>query len=149
MFGGGNDIRTTDFALRLAIPLYDGGRAAALTASAGLQQNIAMQQLEFEKRRVEREIRAAFQGVMSGIVRVEALTKSVFSSEAALSAKQEGLRSGVNTGKDVLDARRDLFFARRDLAQARSIYVLNSVRLKQSAGVLSVEDLRQINAYLQ
>jgi outer membrane protein len=148
-FGGGSDVRTRDFALRLSIPIYDGGRASALTASAGIRQNIAMQELELEKRRVEREIRAAFRGIMSSIVRVEALTKSVFSNEAAVSAKQEGLRSGVNTGKDVLDARRDLFFARRDLAQARYVYVLDSVRLKQSAGVLSAEDLRQINAYLQ
>ncbi len=87
--------------------------------------------------------------MMSGITRVEALQKSVFSYQAALAAKEQGLRSGLNTGLDVLDARRELFSARRDLAQARYVYILDNLRLKRSVGVLDVDDLAQINAYLQ
>ena len=81
--------------------------------------------------------------------RVEALLKSVFSSEAALAEKEEGLRSGLNTGLDVLDARRELFAAKRDLTQARYVYILSGLRLKLSAGTLGVDDLEQIDAYLQ
>lgn len=149
IFGGGNVIATTDVALRLGIPIVDGGRRSALAEGASLRHGMALQELEREKRRVERETRVAFQGVMSGITRVEALGKSVFSHEAALAAKDEGWRSGVNTGLAVLDARRELFSARRDLAHARYLYILNGLKLKQSAGALGVRDLREINAYLQ
>ena len=83
------------------------------------------------------------------MTRVQALTQSVFSGESAVSAKEEGYRSGVNTGREVLEATKDLFTARRDLAQSRYLYILNSLKLKQSAGSLQVEDLRQINAYFQ
>ena len=86
---------------------------------------------------------------MSGITRVRALEKSVFSHEAALAAKEEGLRSGLNTGRDVLDARRDQFLVKRDLTRARYLYILSSLRLKQVTGILSVDDLQQVNAYLQ
>lgn len=146
---GGNEILSKNLSLRLAIPILDGGRSAALTQAAVLRHEMGIQDLEKTRRRVEREIRAAFQGVMGGMARVQALSQSVFSQESAVSAKEQGLRSGVNTGLAVLDARKDLFSARKDLAQARYLYILNSLKLKQSAGTLHVETLRQINAYFQ
>jgi outer membrane protein len=148
-FGGGNLIDTTRVGVRVAVPIYSGGRTSATTRSAALQRAIAVQALEQEKRKIERETRVAFQGVMSGITRVEALTQSVFSYEAALSRREQGLRSGVDTALDVLDARRDLYKAKRDLTRARYVYILNSFRLKQSAGILGPQDLKQIDAYLQ
>ncbi len=149
IYGGGNEIANQQYALRLAIPLYDGGRTAALVGAATLRQAIAEQALEREKRSVDRQTRAAFQGVVSGVARVEALASSVFSREAAVVAKEEGWRAGLNTGLEVLDSRRDLFRSRRDHARARYLYVLNSLKLKQAAGILSVRDLEEINAYLQ
>jgi len=149
VFGGGNHIVSTELALRVGIPIYNGGRTSALTERAALTHQIALQELEREKRRIERETRTSFQQVVSGVTRVRALEKSVFSHEAALAAKDEGLRSGLNTGRDVLDARRDLFLVKRDLTQARYLYILNRLRLKQVTGILHVDDLKQVNAYLQ
>ena len=146
---GGNEIQSKNLVLRLGIPILDGGRSAALAQAASLRHQMALQEVEKTRRRVERETRAAFQGVMGGMTRVQALTQSVFSQESAVSAKEEGLRSGVNTGLAVLDARKDLYTARKDLAQSRYLYILNSLKLKQSAGSLQVEDLRQINTYFQ
>jgi len=146
---GGSDILSKNLSLRLAIPILDGGRAAALTQAAALRRDMGIQELEKTRRRVERETRAAFQGAMGGMARVEALTKSVFSQESAVSSKEQGLRSGVNTGLAVLDARKDLFSARKDLAQARYVFILNSLKLKQSAGTLDEADLREINTYFQ
>jgi outer membrane protein len=149
VFGGGNEIFTTDFALRLGIPIVDSGRYSALAQAASLRHRVVLQELEQEKRRVEREIHASFQGMISAMTRVEALAKTVFSQSAAVASKEEGLRAGLETGLAVLDARRDLFRARRDLAQAHYVHILDGLRLRQTAGVLSAEDLDRINAYLQ
>lgn len=149
IYGGGNQIANQQYALRLAIPIYDGGRTSALVGAAVLRENMAAQALERERRSVDRQTRAAFQGVVSGVARVEALASSVFSREASVVAQEEGWRAGLNTGLSVLDARRDLFLSRRDHARARYLYLLNSLRLKQAAGILSVRDLEEINAYLQ
>jgi len=146
---GGNEIQSKNLSIRLAIPILDGGRSAALSQAASLRHEMAIQDLEKTKRRVERETRSAFQGVIGGMTRVQALTQSVFSGESTVSAKEEGYRSGVNTGREVLDATKDLFSARKDLAQSRYLYILNSLKLKQSAGTLQVDDLRKINAYFQ
>jgi len=147
--GGGYAIETTDVSLRLAVPIYDSGRTSATARATVLRHQIALQELEQTNRRLERETRVAYQQVMSGVTRVQALTQSAFSQESVLAAKEEGLRSGLNTGLHVLDARRDLFFARRNLAEARYLYILSSLRLKQAAGILRAEDLRQVNIYLQ
>lgn len=147
--GGGYAIETTDVSLRLAVPIFDSGRTSAVARATVLRHQIALQELEQTNRRLERETRVAYQQVMSGVTRVQALTQSAFSQESALAAKEEGLRSGLNTGLHVLDARRDLFFAKRNLAEARYLYILSSLRLKQAAGILRAEDLRQINIYLQ
>ncbi len=146
---GGNEIAAREIALRLAVPIYDGGKVSSRVGTAALQQSIAAQALERERRTVERETRTAFQGVVSGIARVEALAASVFSNESAVAAKEEGWRAGINTGLAVLDARKDLFSSKRDHAQARYLYVLSSLKLKQAAGILSIRDLEEINAYLQ
>lgn len=148
-FGAGNEIRSGRLGLRARIPIYDGGRAEAAARSAGLQRAIAVQRIEREKSRVERETRAAFQGVVGGIARVEALQQTVFSAEAALELREESLRAGLGKGLEVLDARRELFSARRELAQARYEYLLNGLKLKQAVGTLGDEDLRQLNAHFQ
>jgi outer membrane protein len=87
--------------------------------------------------------------MMSGLKQVEALRQTVFSQESAVDAKSEGMRAGLATRLEVLDATRDLYMARRDLAKARYDYVLSSLGLKRWAGTLSVAELRQINAYFQ
>jgi outer membrane protein len=147
--GGGNNIASGDIALRLAIPILDGGRTSALTTGAALRVSMAEQELERGKRRVERLVRSSFQGVVSGITRVDALGKSVFSHQAALVSKEEGWHSGVNTGLAVLDARKEYYQSKKDRAVARYTYIMDGLRLKQAAGILNVHDLEQINAYLQ
>ena len=69
--------------------------------------------------------------------------------QSALAQKTEGLDAGLNTGLEVLDARRDLYRAKRERTQVVYRYILDSLRLKQSAGILDVTDLQQIDAYLQ
>ena len=46
-------------------------------------------------------------------------------------------------------AGRTLFQARRDYANARYQYIINTLSLKQAAGVLSPEDVMELNDWLQ
>lgn len=149
VFGGGNEIRNGEVGIRLGIPIYDSGRTSSRVQVAVLKQGAVQQEMERERRRVEREVRLTFNNVVAGFTHVQALDTSVFSHEAALSVKEQGWRSGVNTGLIVLDARRELFSVQRDLAHARYVYILSSLKLKQAAGILRATDLRQIDAYLQ
>lgn len=148
-FGGGNETATGAVTLRLGIPIYDGGRATAAGKSAAMDYRIAVQGVERGRRRVELETRKAFRGVTSGSTRVEALSQSAFSGEAVVSVTEEGLRAGLATRRELLDATRDLYSTRRDLAAARYEYLLAGLSLKLWAGTLGIADLHELNTYFQ
>lgn len=147
--GPGIRADNTVLGLQLTIPLIQGGLVSARTAEAGHRLSATEQELEGARRNVERTVRSAFLGVVSGVARVNALTQAVTASESALQAKSEGFKAGVNTLLDVLDANRELYRAKRDHARARYGYALNWLRLKQSAGTLSEGDVTHVNSWLQ
>lgn len=149
LFGGGSNVETTDVMVRLTIPIYSGGSTSALTGEAMQRYYASLEDLERDARQTERQTRAAFQGVTGGTVRVKALAQGVISSLSARELKLEGYKSGLETILQVLDAERDLYAAKRDSARARYDYLLNRLRLKQSVGTLSEEDLTDINRLMQ
>jgi outer membrane protein len=149
LFGGGSNVATSDLMLRLNVPLYSGGMQTAVVKEAVYRLQKSEEELEQDRRAVERAARGAYQGVVSGVSLVRALDQSVVSAESVLDAKSTGFTSGIQTMLAVLDAQRDLYAVRRDLAQARYDYLLNVLRLKQATGTLSENDLHLINAALQ
>ena len=147
----GGPLRETtraDVGLRLSLPLYTGGSVLSRTRESRHRYQRSLELLELERRRAQRETRDAYLGVDSGISRVQALEQAVRSSLTAAEAIEAGFQVGTRTSVDVLDAQRDLFRARRDLSEARYRYVLDVLRLKRAAGVLSEEDLQIVSIWL-
>ena len=66
-----------------------------------------------------------------------------------MDATEGGMQVGTRTTIDVLNAQRDLYRAKRDLSQARYDYLVNTLRLKQASGMISLADLEQINGWLK
>lgn len=149
LFGGGSNVETTDVMFRLTVPIYSGGATSALTEEAARRYQASLEDQERDARQVERQTRAAYQGVTGGTVRVKALAEGVVSSLSARELKLEGYKSGLETIIQVLDAERDLYAAKRDSARARYDYLLNRLRLKQAVGTLSEDDILDINRLMQ
>ena len=108
----------------------------------------AQQQLEMQIRRVQTDIFSAYDGILAAIAKVNALAKSVASHEQALEARQEESRAGLVPTIALLDAERDLFFARVEYANARYDYILNTLRLKRVVGSLSDADVAFVDGLL-
>ena len=145
---GSGETRRANVGLRLNVPLYSGGSVVSRTRESRHRYQRALNVLERERRRAQRETRDAYLGVDSGISRVHALEQAVRSSETAAEAVEAGFQVGTRTSVDVLDAQRDLFRARRDLSEARYSYILNVLRLKRAAGTLAQDDLELISIWL-
>jgi outer membrane protein len=139
----------TSASLQLGMSLFRGGATSSAIRQARAQYNQSNEVLEEQRRATQREVRNAYRGVLSGISRVQALKQAVVSNQSALRAAEAGYEVGTRTTVDVLNARRNLFGAQRDYAQARYDYLLNTLRLKQSAGTLQAEDVQRINAWLR
>ncbi len=145
---GPRETDTTTLSLQLTLPLYQGGLVSSQTRQAEHQYDQALEGLEEQRRAIDRQTRNAYLGVLASISQVKALQQALVSSRSALQATEAGFEVGTRTIVDVLNAQRELFRATRDLARARYDYVLNSLRLKQAAGLLAESDLLQVNGWL-
>ena len=134
--------------LELNIPIYSGGLVSSKTREAHEKYNQSMHYLEKARRSAQRETREAYLGVISGISQVAALKQAVISSETALLATESGFEVGTRTAVDVVASQRATSKALRDYSNAKYDYILNTLKLKRSAGTLSPDDLNLINAWL-
>ena len=146
---GGSEAVSASIGLRLHLPLYTGGRVSAETREARARHRESMHSQERARRDAVRQTRQAYLGVESAIARVGALRQAVVSSQSALDAVDAGFQVGTRTSVDVLDAQRDLFQARNDLAAARYDYIRNALKLRLAAGTLVPSDLDAINEWLE
>ena len=148
-FGGSSKVHQESVSIRFNLPIFEGGGVSSRVRQASHRLDEAMQNEEAQRRAVVRQSREAYNGVMSGISRVKALKQALVSGQKALESTEAGYEVGTRTTVDVLNVRRDLFRAKRDYANARYEYILSSLRLKQTAGTLSQNDLAQINTWLE
>ena len=146
---GGSEAVSASIGIRLHLPLYTGGRVSAETREARARHRESMHIQERARRDAVRQTRQAYLGVESAIARVGALRQAVVSSQSALDAVDAGFQVGTRTSVDVLDAQRDLFQARNDLAAARYDYIRNALKLRLAAGTLVPSDLDAINEWLE
>ena len=148
-FGPGTLVETTDVTLRLSVPIFEGGFTSAVSREAAFRFQKSQEDLELDRRSVDRQTRAAYDGTLGAVGLIQALQQSVQAQQSALAGKEEGLKAGLLPLLPVLDAQRDLYLARRDYAQSRYDYLLYRLRLKQAAGTLSEADLVAIGSALQ
>lgn len=148
-FGGSSKTHQDSITLQFNLPIYAGGGVQSRSREASYRLDQAMQNEEQQRRAVLRQSREAYNGVMSGISRVKALKQAVISNQQALESTEAGYEVGTRTTVDVLNVRRDLFRAHRDYANSRYDYILSSLRLKQAAGTVSIDDIAQINRWLE
>ena len=145
---GSYENTTSSIGVQVNVPLFQGGFVSSRVRETHERLNAELERLEQTRRNAQRMTRQAYLGVISGISRVNALNQAVISSETALEATEAGFEVGTRTAVDVVAAEQATSQARRDYARARYDYLLDSLRLKQASGSLSVEDLSRVNRWL-
>ena len=87
--------------------------------------------------------------VVNDVARVKARRQAIVSSKSALDATQAGYEVGTRNIVDVLNAENVYFNAVRDYANSRYDYIVNTLRLKEQAGLLSPEDVFLLDSALE
>jgi len=134
--------------IQLDVPLFTGGRISAERQQAEANYQSAQSTALLQQRLTTEQTRNAYLGVVFGISQVKALKQALASSTTALEATEAGFAVGTRTSVDVLISLRETFRAQRDYAGARYDYLINTLKLKQATGLLSADDLEQINRWL-
>ena len=146
--GGGASDRT-QLALNLNIPLYTGGTLSSRKRAAEYNVVAAQESLELTKRELTQNIRNAYRSVNTDVLVVAQRQQSITSAQSALDATELGAEVGTRNIVEVLLARENLFRALRMYADARYTYVIDTLVLKQIAGILTPQDIIELNEWLQ
>lgn len=134
--------------LRVDVPLYSGGAISANRRRSAQEFNAAREGRINLSRNTVTSTRSLHMTVNSDVSRVKARKQSIISSKSALDATEAGYEVGTRNVVDVLNARNTLFAAERDYANSRYDYIINLLRLKEQAGLLSPEDVNRLDTFL-
>lgn len=135
--------------LQLTVPIYQGGAVDSQVREALARYDRAEQALEATRRDLLIRLQREFRGVSEGVLRIRALEQAVRSAEQFVLSSQRSFEAGVRTRIDILNAEQQLAEARRDLAQARYVYLNARVRLRALTGEPIEPSLAEVNAMLK
>jgi len=146
--GGGASDRSS-IALAFNIPLYQGGVLSSRRRAAEYTVLAAQESLTLTRRQLTQNIRNAYRGVNTDVLVIAQRQQSIISAQSALDATELGAEVGTRNIVEVLLARDNLFRALRLYADARYNYVIDTLALKQVAGILTPQDVIDLNEWLQ
>ncbi|MEX1198974.1 MAG: TolC family outer membrane protein [Pseudohongiellaceae bacterium] len=144
----GGAFEGTSIAVNVSIPLYSGHAVSARRQAAEYDVVAQQEQLNLVRRQTRQEIRNAYRRVNTDAMVVEQRQQAIRSARSALEAIEAGYEVGTRNIVDVVQARQQLFRALRDHAEARYNYVLDTLTLQQITGMLTPQDIIDINAWL-
>jgi outer membrane protein, protease secretion system len=133
--------------LQLSIPLFSGGAVTASTAQAVANLAKAEADLDAKTKQVLLDLRKHHNLTQSGVLRIAAAEKSLASALLLVEATEKSVKGGVRTNLDVLNAKHQVYEARRDLELSRFNFLLSTLRLHFFAGTLGADDLKNIATY--
>lgn len=146
-----NDIPDTNsntISLTMEVPIFSGGRVSASRRQAAQQYEQAQQTYLQTKRTTMQNARSQHLTVVADVATVSARKQAIVSSESSLEATQAGYEVGTRDFVDVLNAQQRVFQSKSDYYNALYDYILNTLRLKQTAGTLSPQDIADLDRWL-
>jgi len=147
--GVNQTINTTSAKISLSLPIYAGNATQNRIRETIALEEKARLDLEGTQRLIAQATRTAYFGLQSGLGQVKAFEAAEVSSQTALDANKLGYQVGVRINIDVLNSQSQLFQTKRDLAKARHDVLVGQLRLRQAAGVLKADDLKNLDALLR
>jgi len=139
----------TTYGITINLPIYSGGATSSRHKQAVYKHQEAKDKLSLAHLNAIRETRQYYQRVMSDVENYKARKNAVSSNNKSYEAIKQGYESGLRTLTDLLNTQKNLYQARKDLASSRYDYILDTLKLKKSAGTLNPDDLEALNSWLE
>ena len=147
--GFGNDLKNLTLGVQLQLPLYQGGAIASKEREATFNYLKAQNELEQSRRKAALQARQAWLNLSSSVAQVRAYEQAVISGRLQVDSTNKGYKVGIRNTVDVLNAQQQFYTAQHDLHEARYTYLANILKLKTVAGVVTTNDVSDINSLLQ
>lgn len=136
-------------AINVTVPIFSGGTAMHQVLESQHRLALAENENEAKVRALIKETSDAYLSANANVRRINASVKALESTTKSHEAMEKGFGYGVETITDVLIAQQNEFKAKRDLSQAKYNYIKNRIRFMHAIGMISVENLQEVNDWLQ
>ncbi len=134
--------------VQVTVPIFSGGYVSSTVRQAVAEEQKAIDSLEATRLDLGVRVHKEYRDVTEGIERVKALEQAVRSAELLSVSTRKSFEAGSRTLSDVLNAEQQKQLAKRDLAQARYLYLSARIRLFALAGEDVRVGVQQTNAWL-
>lgn len=141
--------KTETVALNVTVPLFSGGVTTHQLFEAQHKMSISRNEHEAGIRALIKEVSDSFFTANAKVKQISSGEKSLESASKNFEAMERGFHYGVVTISDVIKAEQGVFMAKRDLSQARYAFIKNRIRFMRGIGSLSVDNLQEVNAWLE
>lgn len=145
----GGPIETQVAAININVPIFTGGVTTHRLFEAQHRLELSKTENEAKIRALIKETSDSFLSTNASVRRIEASKKALESTTKARQAKETGFKYGVETMSDVLIAEQNEFKAKRELSTSKYSYIKNRIRFMQATGLISEENLNEVNGWLQ
>ena len=127
------------FNVQLRVPLFTGGKISSQIREAVAREMQNKDLLTATERKVQLEVRQAYQTTRSSKIQTLAQQRLLESNQAKLEATLLGRQVGVRNNLEETQAQQEKADAEQKLAEAKYTYIQAYLKLLQSAGVLGDE----------
>ena len=134
--------------VQINIPIFSGGLTSSRVREAKLLKNKVEQDAEYLRRQVELRVRENYLNLKSTFEQIKSYKQALESSRLQLESTKIGFNEGLRNSVDILVAQQVFFNAKKDILESRYNYLMNLINLKLSVGILTMQDLDEINQYL-
>jgi len=141
----GSTFDTTSVNLQLNVPIFSGGYVSATVRQSQAALEEAEEKLNQATRQISADVRGFYSGSANAISSIRAYEQAEKSNQAAVIGTKKGFEFGTRTNVEVLDAEEKLYESLRNLARARYQFITNFIKIKESAGVLTAQDVQQVS----
>ena len=136
-------------AINVNVPIFSGGVTTKRTQEAQHKLTLNKYDKEAKLRALTKETSDSFLNSNASVRRIKATRKALESATKSREAMETGFSYGAETMNDVLDAQQEEFSVMRELAKAKYSYIKNRMRFMQAIGMISEENLTEVNKWLQ
>lgn len=136
-------------ALQLQVPIFSGFGTQARVDKAFAVSNRAMALWESSVKEALFKLRSNYNAFVSTSELAQAYAQSVNSAQLTLEASQKAKAVGLKSLGDVLEAEKDLYSAKRELARVQYERYAAAIQLQAAAGQLRASQVKSISDFIQ
>jgi outer membrane protein len=144
----GNKDFSDAIGVEINIPIYEGGFRSSRVREGKLLKLKLQEDEKYLERQVKLEVRENFLNLQTNFAEIVAYDVALKSAKLTLDSTNLGFKAGLRDSIDVLRAQQVYFDAEKDILDNKYDYLMNLINLKFSVGMLTKQDIIEINKYL-